>query len=133
MTEELPAKVVEFIGAARVCRVGTSGPGGQPHVIPVCPVFDGQTLYIDIEHTYATARNLAANPRLAVLIDQYDEDWSKLKGVLLHCRVQEVHGREKDRAWEMIRAKYPQWKEIDWEPHLTLALHIERWFQWGVV
>lgn len=130
---EIPEAVEQFISEARVCRIATVRPSGEPHVIPVCPVFDGEkTLYIDIGPGYTTAGNLAANPKLAVLIDEYSEDWSLLKGVLLRCQVEEARGEEKDRAWELIRAKYPQWKDIEWEPRLTLALRVYDWVQWGV-
>ncbi len=33
----------------------------------------------------------------------------------------------------MIRAKFPQYKEIGWEPRLTLALRVYDWRQWGIV
>jgi len=131
--KELPAAVKGFIDAARVCRIASVRPDGEPHTIPACPVFDGEMmLYIDIGSEYATAKNLAAHPKLAVLIDAYSEDWSQLKGVLLRCEVREVHGEEKERAWQLIRVKYPQWKEIDWQPRLTLALRIYDWRQWGI-
>jgi len=128
----LPEAVKEFIAAARVCRIASVRPDGTPHVIPVCPVFDGETtVYVDIGPRYATAEALQANPNIAVLIDEYDDDWSKLKAVLLRCRAEEA-GEEKERAWEMIREKFPSYEGIGWAPRLTLALHIHDWRQWGV-
>ena len=130
--EPLPDAVGEFVRAARVCRIATVRPDGGPHLIPVCPVFDGATLYVDIGRRYATAEGVRANGRLAVLIDEYDDDWSKLKAVLLRGRAEPVDGEERDRAWALIREKFPQHKPIGWEPRLTLALRIEDWRQWGV-
>ncbi len=131
--EPLPEAVKEFVAAARVCRIASVRPGGEPHVIPVCPVFDGDsTVYVDISKRYATAEALRADPRIAVLIDEYDDNWSVLKGVLLRCRVEEATGEELDRAWGIIREKFPQYKPIGWEPRLTLALRIYDWRQWGV-
>ena len=131
--EPLPDVVKEFVAAARVCRIASVRPGGEPHVIPVCPVFDGDsTLYVDIGSRYTTAAALSADPRIAVLIDEYDDNWARLKGVLLRCRVEEAKGEELDGAWEMIREKFPAYKPIGWKPRLTLALRVYDWRQWGL-
>ena len=131
--EPLPDAVREFVTQARVCRIASVRVTGQPHVIPVCPVFDGEaTLYVDIGERYTTAEGVRANGRIAVLIDEYDDEWSRLKGVLLRCHAEPIEGEEKERAWEMIREKFPQYKPIGWKPRLTLALRIYDWRQWGV-
>ncbi len=131
--EPLPDAVKQFITEARVCRLARTLPNGEPHVIPVCPMFDGDsTVYVDIGSRYAIAEALRDDPRIAVLIDEYDEDWSRLKGVLLRCRAEEAKGEERDRAWTMIREKFPQYSSVGWKPRLTLALHIYDWRQWGV-
>jgi nitroimidazol reductase NimA-like FMN-containing flavoprotein (pyridoxamine 5'-phosphate oxidase superfamily) len=129
----LPAAVRRYIAAAHVCRIATASPDGEPHVIPVCPVFDGaDTLYVDIGPSYRTARQITANPRATVLIDDYFDDWSKLRRVILRCRVRRARGVERDAAWRRIRRKYPQYRAIDWQPRLTLALRIESWRAEGV-
>lgn len=129
--EPLPDAVREFVRAARVCRIATVRLNGEPHLIPVCPVFDGDaTVYVDIGRHYTTAEGAHGN--VAVLIDDYSDDWSKLKGVLLRCRAEAVDGSELERAWEMIREKFPQYKPIGWSPRLTLALRVYDWRQWGV-
>ena len=132
--EPLPEAVREFVVAARVCRIASVRPDGTPHVIPVCPVFDGEsTVYVDIGRRYTTAEALSASPNIAVLIDEYDDDdWTRLKAALLRCRVEEVVGEEKERAWEMIREKFPAYEPIGWAPRFTLALRVYDWRQWGL-
>ena len=131
--QPLPEAVKQFVGAARVCRIATVRPDSTPHVIPVCPVFDGEaTVYVDIGSRYTTAEGVRASPNIAVLIDEYSDDWSELKAVLLRCRAEPVEAEEKERAWEMIRAKFPAYKGIGWEPRLTLALRVYDWRQWGI-
>lgn len=133
MKKPLPRDVKDFIAEARVCRIATVRPNGEPHVIPVCPVFDGEaTVYVDIAPEYATSKNIEADPRVAVLMDEYYDDWNLLKRVLLRCRAEPVEGEERDRAWERIREKYPRYESIGWEPRLTLALRIYDWNQEGV-
>ena len=131
--EPLPAAVKEFVAAARVCRIASARANGEPHVIPVCPVFDGDsTVYVDIGGRYATAEAVGANPRIAVLIDEYDDNWARLKGVLLRCQSEEATGEERDAAWAMIREKFPGYKPIGWKPRLTLALRVYDWREWGL-
>ena len=132
MPKPLPKNVKDFVSSARVCRIATVRPNGEPHVIPVCPVFDGElTVHVDIDPGYVTARNIEAEPRVTVLIDEYSEDWSQMNGVVLRCKAEPVSGDEKERAWERIRAKFPQHEEIGWEPRLTLALRIRKWSQYS--
>ena len=102
-----PAK--DFIAASPVCRIATVRANGEPHVIPVCPVFDGdRTLYVDLGPKSTTAVALRTEPRITVLIDEYHDDWSKLRKAILYCRAERVGGAEQAAAWERIREKFPQ-------------------------
>ena len=132
--EPMPDVVREFIRDARVCRIATVRANGEPHAIPVCPVYDGKaTVYVDIGSKYTSAEGVRTNSRVAVLIDHYDDNWALLKGVLLRCRAEVIEGEERDRAWEMIRAKFPAYSSVGWEPRMTLALRVYEWRQWGIV
>ena len=132
MDKPLPDAIKEYITAARVCRIATVRPGGEPHVIPVCPVFDGDaTVYVDLGPKSATAAGLRSQPRIAVLIDEYYDDWTRLRKVLLHCVAEPVTGAEQDAAWDRIREKFPQYTTVNWQPRLTMALRIYDWLQEG--
>ena len=130
----LAPAVRRYITQAHVCRVATASADGEPHVIPVCPVYDGhRTLYIDIGPDYRTAHHLAENPRAVVLIDDYFDDWSKLRRAILRCHVREARGEERDTAWRRIRRKFPQYRGVEWKPRLTLALEIDAVRHEGIV
>ena len=132
--EPIPEAVKEFVREARVCRIATVRPNGEPHAIPVCPVFDGEaTVYVDIGDKYASAQGVQANGKVAVLIDYYEDNWALLKGVLLRCTAELIEGEERDRAWALIREKFPQYSTVGWEPRLTLALRVDDWRQWGII
>lgn len=132
-TGELPEAVRRFVGEARVCRMASVDPFGEPHVVPLCPVFDGEgTVFVDVGRRSGNARNVAANPVVEVVFDHYEEDWSQLRGVLLHCQAEAAGKEEQEHAWELIRQKYPQYEEIDWRPRLTLALRVRSWASYGV-
>lgn len=129
----LPDAVAAIIDRTPVCRIATVRPDGEPHVIPVCPVFDGEAIYVDVGDRSATASGVRDSGRVTVLIDEYDDDWSKLRAVLLKCRARELSGDEKDGAWERIREKFPQYSSVNWEPRLTLALEPYDWREWGII
>jgi nitroimidazol reductase NimA-like FMN-containing flavoprotein (pyridoxamine 5'-phosphate oxidase superfamily) len=128
----LPRAVKGFLRDAPVCRIATVLPDGSPHVSPVCPVFDGETMFIDVSHVGGTANGVMANRRVTVLIDDYYGNWSLLRGVILRTRAREVKGEEKRAAWRRIRRKFPQSRKAGWNPRLTLALRIVGWEQWGI-
>jgi PPOX class probable F420-dependent enzyme len=72
---------------------GTSRPraDGAPHVIPVCYALDASALYFvaDEKPKRGPARrlqrlvNLRENPRAALVVDDYDEDWTRLAWLLV--------------------------------------------------
>jgi hypothetical protein len=129
----VPQVIKDYIAAAPVCRIATVRADGEPHLIPVCPVFDGDaTVYVDIGPKSATGRALLHNDRIAVLFDDYFDDWTKLRKVLFKCRAERITGTEQDLVWERIRAKFPQYASVDWKPRATIALRIYDWLQEGV-
>jgi len=132
--EPLPDAVKQFVTQAPVCRIATVRATGEPHAIPVCPAFDpgANTVYVDLTRHGASARAIRENPNVAALIDEYHDDWSKLKAVILHCHAERVQGKELDKAWELFHAKFPQGAAIGWTARLTLALRIRDWIEWGI-
>ncbi|HZH85504.1 MAG TPA: pyridoxamine 5'-phosphate oxidase family protein, partial [Phototrophicaceae bacterium] len=87
----LGRKILSFIRAARIAHLATADRSGQPHAVPICFVFDDKYFYSPIdEKPKRTApaklkrlRNIAENPQVSLVIDHYDENWSKLAYVLI--------------------------------------------------
>jgi nitroimidazol reductase NimA-like FMN-containing flavoprotein (pyridoxamine 5'-phosphate oxidase superfamily) len=124
--------VKQFIDQAHVCRIATVRAGGEPHVIPVCPVFDGDAVFVDLGPRSTTGIALRDNPRITVLFDVYDDDWTRLRKVILRCTAERLTGAAQDAAWDLIRAKYPQYTTVNWRPRMTMALRIDDWLSEGV-
>ncbi len=111
----------------RVARLATVGPDGRPHVVPICFALDGDTLYTVIDQKPKSTRrlrrlaNIEANPAVEVLIDHWDEDWSRLWWVRLSGQARVV---EHDaRALELLVAKYPQYGAAPPEgPFIVVAI-----------
>jgi hypothetical protein len=63
----------ERLAGARHYWVGTAGPAGRPHAVPVWGVWHDGALYVGGHPATRTARNLAANPRVAVHVERGDD------------------------------------------------------------
>ncbi|HEY7693232.1 MAG TPA: TIGR03668 family PPOX class F420-dependent oxidoreductase [Gaiellaceae bacterium] len=98
---------------ARVARLATVDGQGRPHVVPICFAIEGDTLYTAVDEKPKRTRrlkrlaNIEANAAVEVLIDHYEEDWSRLWWVRLRGSARIVDDR---RAVELLAAKYPQYR-----------------------
>ena len=131
-----------FVEAMRVARLATADADGVPHVVPVCYVLIGDDLYVTIDekpkHPDVRAmkrlRNVEANPHVAVVVDRYDEDWSRLAWVMLRGRAAILDGGdEHDRAQAGLRRRYPQYRTMRIGPLPVIALRIARVTAWGAL
>jgi PPOX class probable F420-dependent enzyme len=85
--------IYSLINDARVARLATIDyEDVKPHIVPVVFVFDGNSYYIPIDKKpkrntepgrLRRIRNIQKNPNVALLIDEYNEDWSKLFFVMI--------------------------------------------------
>jgi PPOX class probable F420-dependent enzyme len=114
-----------------VARLATVDPDGLPHVVPICFVIDGSTLYTAVDEKPKRTRrlkrldNIEANPQVEVVIDHYEDDWSKLWWVRLRGRARVV---DDPRAVDLLRAKYMQYREAALGP--VIAIEIEERSEW---
>ena len=125
------------VAAARVARLATVGRDGAPHLVPVCFVLAGDTLYSAVDRKpKRTARlrrleNVRAQPRASVLVDGWDEDWTRLWWVRLdgEGRVLE-DGAERERALALLGEKYAQYRDAP-PGGPVLALDVRAWRSWS--
>jgi PPOX class probable F420-dependent enzyme len=124
------------VAAARVGRLATVTPAGDPHVVPCCFVLDGDTVVSAVDakpkSTLALRRidNLRAHPRAALLVDHYDDDWSTLWWVRVDGDARVIDaGPERDRALDLLAAKYPQYRTRR-PPGPVVAVAVTRWRAW---
>ena len=122
---------------ARVARLATIRPDGAPHLVPVVFVVQGDTVWLMVDEKPKRHRrlqrlvNVRAEPRVSVLVDQYDEDWSRLWWVRADGRARIVGaGPLLDRALDRLLVKYPQ--ECEQPPRgPALAVEVQRWRAWA--
>ena len=115
-----PAWAVEMLRTARVGRLATADASGQPLVVPVCYVWDGARLYSAVDakpkrtRELRRLRNVAENPRVSLVVDVWDEDWSRLAWVVVEGTATVVTDRgERGRALEALVAKYAQYAVME--------------------
>ena len=129
-----------FLDAQRVARLATADAGARPHVIPICFVADGNSLYFTIDEKpkrksgvmLKRISNIRENPFVALVVDRYDDDWSQLGWVMVqgHADILES-GDEHDRAQARLRARYRQLEDMMIETLPVVAIRIEHTASWG--
>jgi PPOX class probable F420-dependent enzyme len=124
---------VNRFAASPVARLATVSADGAPHLVPIVFAVDGDTIYSAVDGKPKRSRNLrrlaniAAEPRVSVLVDAYSPDWSQLWWVRADGICTVVDSSE--RAAEALRAKYPQYRQVPLDgPFLHIA--VTRWSSW---
>src|SRR5688572_7495555 len=91
----------------RIGHLATADAAAVPHVVPICFVYDGHAIYSAIDHKPKRStgyrlkriRNMLDNPRVAFIVDHYDEDWEQLDYTLIRGAVSILeHGPERQHA-----------------------------------
>jgi PPOX class probable F420-dependent enzyme len=116
----LSSSARDFAGSHRVARLATADASGVPHVIPICYALVGDLCYFVVDEkpkrsrtALKRLRNIAVNPRVALVIDDYDDDWNRLTFLLVHGTAVAVTDRNEYRtALEALRARYPQYHSM---------------------
>jgi PPOX class probable F420-dependent enzyme len=116
--------VEEFIERARVARLATIDSEFKPHLVPVVFVFDGNNFFIPIDEKRKTVkpeklkriRNIQNNPNVALLIDEYSEQWTELAFVMIEGEASIANKTEGNiqvrGAYKKLMTKYIQYQKV---------------------
>ena len=135
-------KIAAFLRSARVAHLATADREGQPHVIPICFAFDGAELYSPIDEKpkkrlpllLKRIKNIRENPQVSVVVDRYDDDWSRLAYVLITGRAKVlVKGQRRHRAVLLLRRKYPQYRHMAIYDRPMIQIRPARCKSWGAL
>ena len=129
-----------FLRSARIGHLATADAKGQPHVIPVCYVFDGEVIYSVLDskpkstplRQLRRVRNILANPKVSLVVDHYEEDWSRLQYLMVlgDAGLLET-GEEWARAIAMLREKYPQYQAMDLDQSPVIKITPAKFVPWS--
>lgn len=139
MTAMLTDAQYRFLEASRVGHLATADAHGVPHLVPVCYAVDGMSAYITVDEKpkrtdipLKRLRNIIENPAVALTVDRWDEDWSRLAWVMLRGQAVILSdGAEHDTAQDRLRARYKQYRTMDIAPLPVIAIRIARVLVWG--
>jgi PPOX class probable F420-dependent enzyme len=119
-----------FLEERRVAHLATADREGHPHVVPVCFARSGRALYVPVDakpkrgdpRSLRRLRNLRQRPDATLLVDRYDEDWRRLRWLMIYARasILEAPGAgaaaaapadaaTRAAALEALEARYPQY------------------------
>lgn len=125
----------ERFAAARVARLATVDASGRPHLVPIVFAVDGDTVYSTVDDKPKRSTelrrlgNVRANPSVTLLVDHYEEDWSKLWWVRADGagRVLDPGAVEAEHAITLLAERYPQQRAVG----PVLAIDVARWSGWS--
>jgi PPOX class probable F420-dependent enzyme len=122
---------------ARVARLATVRPDGLPHLVPVVMAVTDDRVYSVVDAKPKTSqrlqrlRNVASNPAVSLLVDQYDEDWAAIWWVRADGRARVIEtGPERDHAIELLSARYPQGAAPLESFGAAVVVDVARWVGW---
>jgi PPOX class probable F420-dependent enzyme len=131
----------DFLDRCRVAHLATVDRAGVPHLVPVCFCLGTTSLYITVDEKpkrtdlpLKRVRNIQENPAVAVTVDRWDEDWSRLAWIMLRGRADILAGGEEhDLAQDQLRQRYRQYRTMELAALPVIAVRIERVLSWGAL
>ena len=129
-----------FVERLRVGRLATADKKCAPHVVPVCFVYRVNNLYVAIDEkpkvgspmALKRLRNIRENPQVSVVVDKYDEDWSRLGWVLFRGQAEILEkGDERAQAQNLLRSRYPQLRKMTLDSLPVIAMRPAKVTSWG--
>ena len=138
----LAADQLAFIGGRRTATLATLTGTGQPRLVPICFVIadpeDARTvLYSPLDEKpkrsddvrrLARVRDIAERPRVTLLFERWDEDWSRLAWLRARGAASLVEPDDDAQAHpgvvQALRAKYPRYRAhaIDASPLIRVVI-----------
>ena len=135
----LTPQQIGFIERRRVAHLATADGTGQPHVLPICFALAGGAIYTAIDEkpkrvnasSLRRVRNILADPRVSLVWDHYEEDWTRLAWLQVRGTAALVEAPdEREAALAALRQRYPQYRVMDLEPRPLIRitpLNVRSW------
>ena len=142
----LSASQRAFLASSRRAILATVAADGRPRLVPICFVLEETEpiLYTPLDDkpkrnddpmALARVRDIAADPRVSVLVDRWDEDWTRLAWLRLEGRASQLDPAsapaEHARVVGALRARYRQYESHRLEERPIIRVALERAVEWG--
>jgi PPOX class probable F420-dependent enzyme len=132
---DLPQWANELLESARVGRLGLLDEEGSPRVLPVTFAMAEGRIWSAIDQKPkrskepARVRFLRREPRAALTVDRYSDDWEELAWVQVLGTVEVLEVADAAAGLDALSARYEQYRE-EAPPGPVLALEPERYLWW---
>jgi PPOX class probable F420-dependent enzyme len=137
----VPPEINALLQQERVARLAMVDEAGRPHVVPIVFALAGDSVYTPIDSkpkSVDTARlrrvrNIATNAGVTVLVDRYQEDWSRLWYVQLRGQAHLLErGNRYQEGIELLEEKYAQYGAMPLTGRPVIWIEVERVVSWGL-
>jgi PPOX class probable F420-dependent enzyme len=125
----------ERFAHASVLRLGTADAAGTPHLVPATFAVVGDVVVIAVDHkakrhnNLKRLRNIEENPRVALLVDHFEDDWERLWWVRADGDARVVDNELGHELVDALVAKYAQYR--DRRPAgPVIEIRVNRWSGW---
>ncbi len=128
----------ERFAAARVGRLATIDPSGRAHLVPIVFAIVGDRVWTSVDAKPKRTRslrrlaNIEADPRVSILVDHYDDDWSQLWWVRGdgHASIVPVEAEQGQHALAALARKYAQYRHQP-PPGPLISIDVDVWTSWS--
>ena len=115
---------LHWLSSQKVAYLATTDVHAQPHLVPVVFVRMDEDIFICIDEKPKKHRflkrlaNIKANPKISLLVDNYDDNWQELRWVRVDGTAILLENTDESRAVfesviSTLRDKYPQYQTMD--------------------
>ena len=130
-----------YLDSARVGRLATADAEARPHAVPVCFALDGESVATPVDEKpkavdparLRRCRDVDENPRVALVVDHYLEDWSRLGWVQVRgtAALLDPGASRHGAAVDALRAKYDQYADHALESRPVISVTPGSVRSWG--
>ena len=138
-----PPSIRSFLDRARIAHLATADAASLPHVVPICYAATDSCVYFTIDAKPKRSptrlrrlRNIAANPLVAIVVDRYDEEWSRLGFVQIEGLAELVATEEEYvAAMAALTTRYAQYMRmsLSLRTHPLIRITVNGWHSWGLL
>lgn len=128
--------VVAMFAQSPVAMLATVGADGAPHLVPVVFAVHDDVVYTAVDAKRKSTQrlrrlaNIEANPKVSMLVDHYDDDWTQLWWVRADG-IAAIHysGEEMATGYALLRKKYLQYQRVALDGPVV-TVDVQRWASW---
>ena len=133
----LPESILSLLETERRGVMTTLASDGSPHAVPVVFARVGNEIVSPIDHkpksgqVLARVKNLERDDRVTLLVDRWDEEWTRLKWLMIRGRAT-VDPHAPQAVMRALNERYQQY-DIDERHDAVIRIRPSRlsWWAWS--